>query len=78
MLKLQSAHIVPVSRSVYVLPITSQWPHNCDASTWNIISNSLDTDFVYCDIHGRPFKKINIVGDVGLARQGEQEWLARM
>ena len=39
------------------LAMTSQWPHNCDANTWQVISNSLDIDFIHCDIHGRSCKK---------------------
>ena len=38
------------------LAITSQWPDNCDASTWQVISNSLDIDFIHSDIHGRSCK----------------------
>ena len=37
--------------------MTSQWPDNCDAVTWIMISNSLDIDFIYGDIHGRSCKK---------------------
>ena len=33
--------------------MTSQWLDNCDANTWQVISNSLDIDF----IHGRSCKK---------------------
>ena len=39
------------------LLMTSQWPNNCDAITWIMISNSLDIDFIHGDIHGRPCKK---------------------
>ena len=42
------------------LLITSQWPDNCDAITWIVISNSLDIDFIHGDIHGRSCKKIVI------------------
>ena len=31
--------------------MTSQWPDNCDAITWIVISNSLDIDFIHGDIH---------------------------
>ena len=34
-----------------------QWPDNCDANTWQVISNSLDIDFIHGDIHGRSCKK---------------------
>ena len=40
------------------LPMTSQWPDNCDAITWIVISNSLDIDFIHGDIHDRSCKKI--------------------
>ena len=30
--------------------MTSQWPDNCYASTWKVISNSLDIDFIHGDI----------------------------
>ena len=40
------------------LLMTSQWPHNCDAITWIVISNSLDIDFIHSDIHGRSCKKL--------------------
>ena len=39
------------------LAMMSQWPDNCDANTWQVISNSLDIDFIHCDIHGRSWKK---------------------
>ena len=37
--------------------MTSQWPDNCDASTWKVISDSLDIDFIHANIHGRSCKK---------------------
>ena len=36
----------------------SQWPSNCDASMWKLISNSSDINFILCDIHGRSCKKL--------------------
>ena len=39
------------------LAMTSQWPDICDANTWQVISNSLDIDFIHGDIHGRSCKK---------------------
>ena len=39
------------------LLMTSQWPDNCDAITWIVISNLLDIDFIHGDIHGRSCKK---------------------
>ena len=39
------------------LLMTSQWPDNCDAITWIVISNSLGVDFIHGDIHGRSCKK---------------------
>ena len=38
------------------LLITLQLPDNGDAITWVVISNSLDIDFIYGDIHGRSCK----------------------
>ena len=34
------------------LLMTSQWPDNCDAITWTVISNSLSMDFIHGNIHG--------------------------
>ena len=42
------------------LLMTSQWPDNCDAITWIVISNSLDINFIHGDIHGRSGKKMGI------------------
>ena len=39
------------------LLMTSQWPDNCDAVMWIVISNLLDIDFIHGDIHGRSCKK---------------------
>ena len=39
------------------LLMTSQRPDNCDASTLEVISNSLDIDFIHGDIHGRSCNK---------------------
>ena len=41
------------------LLITSQWPDNCDATTWIMISNSLDINFIHSNIHGWPCKNMN-------------------
>ena len=30
---------------------TSHWSHNCDAITWNVISSSLNIDFIHGDFH---------------------------
>ena len=38
--------------------MTSQRPHNCDATTWIVISSSLDINFIHGDIHDRSCKKI--------------------
>ena len=43
------------------LLMTSQWPDNCDAIKWIVISNSLDIDFIHGDIHGRSCKKYRII-----------------
>ena len=35
-----------------------EWPDNCcDANTWQVISSSLDIDFIHGDIRGRSCKK---------------------
>ena len=39
----------------------SQWPDNCEANTWQVISNSLDIDFIHGDIYGRPRKKYHCI-----------------
>ena len=39
------------------LLMTSQWPDNCEATTWIMITNSLAIDFIHGDIHGRSCKK---------------------
>ena len=41
------------------LLMTSQWPDNCDATTWVMISTSLDIDFIHGDVHGRSCKKLS-------------------
>ena len=33
-----------------LLAMMSQWPDNCDDNTWQVISNSLDIDFIHSDI----------------------------
>ena len=38
--------------------MTSQWPDNCNAITWIVISNSLDIDLIHGNIHGRSCKKL--------------------
>ena len=40
------------------LLMMSQLHDNCDATTWQVISNSLDIDFMHVDIHGRSCKKL--------------------
>ena len=39
------------------LLMTSLLPDNCDATTWQVISNSLDIDFIHGDIHDRSCKE---------------------
>ena len=39
------------------LMMTSQWPDNCGAITRITIFNSLDIDFIRCDIYGRSCKR---------------------
>ena len=41
------------------LAMTSQWPDHCDANTWQVISNSLDIDFIHGDIYGQSCKNIS-------------------
>ena len=43
------------------LLMMSQWPDNCDAITWIVISNLLDVDFINGDIHGSSCKKIILI-----------------
>ena len=43
------------------LPMTSQRPDICDTNMWQVISNSLDIDFIHGDIHGRSCKKYKIM-----------------
>ena len=40
------------------LAMMSQWPDLCDADTWQMISNSLDIDFIHGDIHERSCKNM--------------------
>ena len=42
------------------LLMRSQWPDNCDAIMWIVMSNLLDIDFIHSNIHGRSCKKIEI------------------
>ena len=39
--------------------MTSQWPGNCDASTWKVIFNELDIDFIHDGIPDLSCKKVN-------------------
>ena len=39
--------------------MTSQWPNNCNAITWIVISNLIDNDLFHGDIHGRSCKKFS-------------------
>ena len=63
-LKWGYSHIIPVSRELALRcwwrhnrsAMTSQWPDNCDANTWQVISNSLEIDFIHGDIHGGSYK----------------------
>ena len=41
------------------LLVTPQWPNNCEAITWIMVSNSLDIDFIHCDIFGWSCEKNN-------------------
>ena len=42
--------------NLLLLLMTSQWPDNCDAITWKMISKSWDSDFIHSDIHGQSCK----------------------
>ena len=46
------------------LAMTSQLPHNFDANTWQVISNSLENDFIHGNIHHRSCKKPAYVSSV--------------
>ena len=46
------------------LAMMSQWPDHCDANTWQVISNSLDTNFIHGDIHDRSGKKNDTIEEV--------------
>ena len=52
--------------------MTSQWSDNCDANTWQVISNLLDIDFIHCDIHGRSCKKMGNPYCIIVWRAGDQ------
>ena len=65
-IKRRSSHIEPMSHSLDLrfaddITLDCWWPqrpHNCDASTRKVISNSLDVfDFIPGYIHDRSFKK---------------------
>ena len=43
--------------------MTSQWPDNRDMITWIVISNWLDIDFIYSNIHSLLCKKPSILHD---------------
>ena len=49
------------------LAMTPQWPDNCVASTWQVISNLLDIDFIHGDIHGRSCKNSTLWSRVSSA-----------
>ena len=51
--------------------MTSQWPDNYDANTWQVISNSLDIDFIHGNIHGRSCKTTSTRGDLVYWREYE-------
>ena len=40
------------------LLMTSQWPDSYDASTWHMISNSIDIGFIYANIHDQSRKRL--------------------
>ena len=78
-LKQGSLHIIPkgsLARLTFCwwrhnrLAMMSQWPDNCDANTWQVISNSLDMDFIDGDIHVRSCKNEGI--KMNAAAGGEQ------
>ena len=65
-LKQGSSHIIPVFHSLALrsagdVTIDWRWRHNDQTivtTTWQMISNSLDIDFIHGDIHGRSCKNI--------------------
>ena len=68
-----SAHHLHVSLARFTfcwwrqLLMMSQWPDNCDTITWKVISNSLDINFIFGDIHGR-VRKIYITYSTVMAK----------
>ena len=56
------------------LLMTSQWPDNCDTSTWQVICYSLDVNFIHGDIHSRSCKRyIDVAAHwIGTYKQGSQ------
>ena len=52
-------HVMPmcVWRRCNRLLMTSQWPDNCNAATWKVISKSLVIDFIHGDLHGWSCRK---------------------
>ena len=59
------------------LLMTSQWPDNCDAISWILISNSLDIDFIHGDIHDRSCKKWWLVCEKQVSRTGKSNYIPR-
>ena len=51
------------------LRMTSQWPDSYDASTWHMISNSIDLGFIYANIHDQSRKKFTFFPECPI--QGE-------
>ena len=86
----RSSHTDTVSRSPWShssddVTIDCWWRRNCDANTWKMICNSLDTDFICGDIHGWSCEKIcqcyNCIFPGSLLRQIHQQpwyWLCRI
>ena len=66
------------------LLMTSQLPDNCDATTWQVISNSLDIHFIHGGIHNWSCKKIHksqcwnhlmpLSNATGLCNVGFERW----
>ena len=60
------------------LLVTSQWPDNCDAITWIVISNSLDIDFIHGNFHDRSCKKYSkTIGAINMFTQRAQTYKSR-
>ena len=80
-IKMIFTHRLCLTRSVYILLMTSQRPDNCDEITWIVISNLLvDINFIHCDIHCRSCKIImllfaHLATRCGFIRKTPRGWI---